>query len=172
MASDPHPADLNLTLTCRSTKVKCAPSQQPGEICGGIIARPCMEGLVCKYPQGSCGRGDMAGTCTVPSPVCPLFYSPVCGCDGQTHDNECAATRAGTSVDTTGQCPPPMFCVPSCGNLGSEQEGWYDGCTRELIAVDACAGCRAECLEPGTDYEGWYSSCGGLIALQPCAAAE
>jgi hypothetical protein len=33
------------------------------------------------------------------------IYAPVCGCDGQTHSNACAAAMAGTGVSSTGPCP-------------------------------------------------------------------
>jgi len=52
------------------------------------------------------GTANCAGTgvCMTTPSICPLFYSPVCGCDKQTHNNTCDAHKNRTSVDYTGMC--------------------------------------------------------------------
>ncbi len=48
----------------------------------------------------SCVNTAMVNT----SAVCPSFFVPVCGCNGVTYTNECAATAAGVSKWWAGEC--------------------------------------------------------------------
>ena len=41
-----------------------------------------------------------------PQGICPMNYDPVCGCDGRTYANRCAATNAGVRSTTPGPCAP------------------------------------------------------------------
>lgn len=81
-----------------------------GEACGGIGGLQCKTaGDFCKLPTGSCKVADPMGVCTKKPEICTKEYKPVCGCDGKTYGNACAADAAGVSVDHEGECAKPGY---------------------------------------------------------------
>jgi hypothetical protein len=80
-----------------------AESSEP--ICGTRGVPACAEGTFCDFPpDANCGRADAPGVCAPKPEVCTFQYDPVCGCDGVTYGNACAAAGAGVSVELTGEC--------------------------------------------------------------------
>ncbi len=59
----------------------------------------------------SCVNPAMVNTAA----ICPSFFVPVCGCNGVTYINECAAMAAGVSKWWAGECG-----VPSAGTCGTD----------------------------------------------------
>ena len=59
-------------------------------------------GYYCKFTFGECS-GD--GTCSNPVAPSTADYTPVCGCDDITYNNDNAATNAGISLQFNGVCP-------------------------------------------------------------------
>lgn len=55
----------------------------------------------CEKGTGNCSG---SGQCMQKPQFCPQIYKPVCGCDKQTHSNDCYAHAAGTSVMYNGAC--------------------------------------------------------------------
>lgn len=61
-------------------------------------------------------------------------------------------------------------CIPTCLNIGTGAEGWYNSCDKELIKYGVCKDCRAICKNIGTKSEGLYSSCTSeLIKWTTCS---
>jgi hypothetical protein len=75
--------------------------------CGGFAGFTCSAGEYCAYTEGTlCGAADASATC-MPRPAgCTANIDTVCGCDGKTYANACAAAMAGFGYSKKGACAP------------------------------------------------------------------
>lgn len=86
-----------------------------GIFCGGPSSRQCDDDRVCVHLFArSCSTDEHYGICLPKPRHCPPITHPVCGCDGTTYENFCAAIQAGVAVDERGECPEPPE-EPECG---------------------------------------------------------
>ena len=127
--------------------------------CGARLGDTCKKGEFCDWTlEGSCGFADATGVCKPLPDSCDPIFTPVCGCDGRTHGNQCAANALGVSVRGLGACPnDPLPPAPAPTDSGS-------GPAPGDAAVPSAPKPDASTNAPGTQ-------CGG-IAARSCPADQ
>jgi hypothetical protein len=84
---------------------KCEGEPGGGDTRGGFIGAGCPKGQYCDLAAGDgCDVADGQGACKVQPQACTFEFDPVCGCDGMTYSNPCAAASKGVSLAHAGSC--------------------------------------------------------------------
>ena len=100
-----------------------------------LFNEPGRHVLCATYPTGDfvpinctvCKAFDVTTLCIEPAQIdstvpCPLAFIPVCGCDGVTYENSCAAYNYGGVTSWS-----PGVCGSVCNNLFVDFEGFNSG---------------------------------------------
>lgn len=90
-----------------TTATPTAPSEPASgaQVCGSRGLAPCPADQFCDFPKDSlCGAADKGGVCKPKPEMCTYEFRQVCGCDGATYPNACAANAKGQSVLKDGAC--------------------------------------------------------------------
>lgn len=132
-----------------------------GEPC--LTQEECVEGTVCAIPLGCEGEG----VCSAPPGSCSLHIDPVCGCDGITYTNECAARSKGVNIAHRGECPMPKPCTDS-GECGASEYCASASCSDVGVCLALPATCEGETDRPGAEVCG----CDEVRYADLCALAE
>jgi hypothetical protein len=143
--------------------------------CGSRGLGPCHEDEYCAFgPEANCGRADHPGVCTRRPDACIALYNPVCGCDGTTYSNACAAANAGVSVETEGECATPCDAQDARGEGMCRRLpfGWAWSGSR-CVLVQGCECLGADCGSLYATQEECFSArsscdyfCGGIAGLE------
>jgi hypothetical protein len=149
--------DLDGCNTCTCTEAGPACTLIGCEsVCGGIAGLACGAGEYCNYaPDALCGAADALGTCAAIPDACDLNYAPVCGCDGETYGNACAAALEGVSVASEGECHGGGGSGQTCGGIAS------------LECSSAGEFCNYEESAGGQGCDGTISDAAGVCQTTP-----
>lgn len=147
------------------------PFEASPALCGSRGLPQCDAGSYCDFPtHANCGRADAPGVCTPKPATCTEHFEPVCGCDGQTYENACAAATAGVSVEAHGECDTePRICGTILG-LACEKGEYCDFGSGQCLVSDAAGVCRAR-PEVCPQIHAPVCGCDGATYGNACSAA-
>ena len=126
-------------VTCDGNESCCDATQSCFQTtctnCCDSTATACTANGDCATGQYCAGAGcGTAGLCEGLPTRCSRRMEPVCGCDGTSYANECAAQEAGTRVAMSGMCslPPPDAGTLDAGAVDAGHSDAGVTCTSDI----------------------------------------
>jgi len=118
----------------------------------------------CQTPAGKC---DATGVCVAKPMACDDVYDPVCGCDGVTYGNACAAQLDGAPMKIKGECAlPANSCGGKMGKVCAKMQVCdYDQCGADLLGI-----CKPQPINPcpKTTPAAQQCGCDGITYANEC----
>lgn len=111
-------------------RCRCCPvcPAAEGEVCGGVLGRPCAPGLQCSASSRPRRLGaPRLGTCG-----CPATGAAVCGSDGRTYPSLCALRAENRAARRRGALPALPVQKGDCRDRGGCQPCAASGLVRSV----------------------------------------
>ncbi len=138
------------------------------ETCGGCSATSCEDEFFCETRRGHCKDDTSVGVCLEVPSACPEILDPVCGCDGETYQNNCMRQQASVGLFHEGPCV--TFCEGTSGATCPEGTtcAALPGHCDDTFDEGICVPIPTDCM--GDDHP--LCGCDGVTYVNECALLE